>query len=169
MFLPNSKSPDKDLNLLKFEEFDVIFMHQTFAGAISESGYKLDGMSTERFEGLDAKIFSGDIHVPQQLGPITYIGAPYHINFGSQFEPRIFLADKNFNIVDDQYPTIKKHILEIKDPEEIVDVIELRAGDYVKIKLLLRRAEFVDWPKHRDTVKEVCNDAGLIVKGIDLI
>ena len=69
----------------------VLLCHQTFSGAIASNGMKMEGESQQVFEAFKGKIFSGDIHVPQQLQRVTYVGAPYRIRFNDTFEPRVLL------------------------------------------------------------------------------
>ena len=166
--LPNTKNPDVDWEGINFSGMDAVFLHQTLKGAKAESGIELDGMATDRFKGYKAKFFSGDIHVPQTIGPVTYIGAPYHIHFGDRFEPRLLIADEKFNCTDAHFPAPRKHMVEIRSPADLKKAERLRAGDWIKVRLILPRAEFVDWPKHRDDVKRSCEELDLKLHGVEL-
>ena len=168
LMLPHTKNPDEDWKDLEFVKSDAIFMHQTFKGAKAENGMALDGLSPKRFEKYRAKIFSGDIHVPQKVGPITYIGSPYHIHFGDKFKPRVLIADTDFNTTEEYYPAPRKHTVEVRDPTELKTLKTLREGDWIKVRVLLRRSEFVDWPKYRDAVRKVCEGLGLDLCGTEL-
>ena len=166
--LPNTKSPDEDWSGIYFKGFDAVFLHQTLKGAKAENGMELDGIATNRFKGYKAKFFSGDIHVPQTIGPVTYIGAPYHIHFGDSFEPRLLVADEQFNCEDAHFPAPRKHTVELRSPADLKGVKGLRNGDWIKVRLILPRAEFVDWPKHRDDVKQGCENLDLKLHGVEL-
>lgn len=168
LMLPHTKNPDEDWKGLEFVKSDAIFMHQTFKGAKAENGMELDGLSPKRFEKYRAKIFSGDIHVPQKVGPITYIGSPYHIHFGDKFKPRVLIADTDFNVTEVYYPAPRKHTVEVHDPTELKTMENLREGDWIKVRVVLRRSQFVDWSGHRDTVRGICKDLGLNLCGTEL-
>lgn len=168
LMLPHTKNPDRDWKDLEFVKSDAIFMHQTFKGARSENGMALDGLSPKRFEKYRAKIFSGDIHVPQKVGPITYIGSPYHIHFGGKFKPRILIADAEFNYEEVHFPAPRKHTVEIRNPDELEAMQSLKENDWIKVRVLLRRSEFVDWPAHRDAVRRVCKQLKLNLCGTEL-
>ncbi len=166
LFLPHSRKPGEDWGILsksKTKDLNAIFMHQTFRGAITESGYELGGISPYRFRRYECPIFSGDIHVPQQLGPITYVGCPYHIRYGDQFEPRVLLLDRKFKTQDVHFPAPRKLMLDLNHGKELYKMRrELQSGDKAKVRIYLPRSEFGSWPKHRDRVRKTA-------KGIDLI
>jgi hypothetical protein len=71
-------------------ECDLVLAHHTFAGAESESGMRLPGL---RMPLGGPPVISGDVHVPQSIGRVTYVGAPHTIDFGDAFEPRVLLVD----------------------------------------------------------------------------
>ena len=159
LFLPHSRDPGKDWSILSKPEvnnLNAIFMHQTFRGAITESGYELGGISPKRFKHFKCPVFSGDIHVQQQLGPITYVGCPYHIRYGDQFEPRLLLLDYNFETQDIHFPAPRKIALELTHGHDFgLKNYELQKGDKVKVRLYLPRNEFGNWPKHRDRIRKM--------------
>ncbi|KKL89649.1 hypothetical protein LCGC14_1912620, partial [marine sediment metagenome] len=122
LFLPHSRKPGKDWGILSKSEMgsvDIIFMHQTFRGSVSESGRVLEGISSRRFQRFECPIFSGDIHVPQQLGPITYVGCPYHIHYGDKFEPRVLLLNRRFETQDVQFPAPRKFMLDLNHGKDL--------------------------------------------------
>ena len=173
LFLPHSRDPGKDWGILSKPETDVyldaIFMHQTFRGAITESGYELGGISPKRFKRFGCPVFSGDIHVQQQLGPITYVGCPYHIRYGDQFEPRLLLLDRNFKTQGVHFPSPRKLALELTHGDELHKMRrELQKGDKVKVRLYLPRNEFGSWPKHRDHIRKTAKKIGLKLHSIIL-
>ena len=42
--------------------------------------------STTFFENCSAKVFAGDIHIPQEINSVFYIGSPYPVHFGDHFK-----------------------------------------------------------------------------------
>ncbi len=172
LFLPHTQNPGEDWSILNRSEMklvDVIFMHQTFRGSVSESGRVLEGISSRRFQRFGCPIFSGDIHVPQQLGPITYIGCPYHIHYGDKFEPRVLLLNRKFETQDVQFPAPRKFMLDLSHGRELREIRrEFRSGDRAKVRIHLPRSGFVHWPKHRDLVRKIAKKIGLQLHSVIL-
>jgi predicted phosphodiesterase len=91
LYLPHTRDHKKDWQGLSFEDRDFIFAHNTFTGA-KVNGQTLSGIPATVFPD-DACVLSGDIHEPQTLGSVTYIGSPYAVNFGDDFPFRVLLLD----------------------------------------------------------------------------
>jgi hypothetical protein len=151
------------------ESVGIIFMHQTFRGSVSESGRVLEGISSRRFQRFGCPIFSGDIHVPQQLGPITYIGCPYHIHYGDQFEPRVLLLNRKFKTQDVQFSAPRKLMLDLSHGKDLNKMRrKLQSGDRAKVRIHLPRSKFGNWPEHRDQVRKTAKKIDLILHSVIL-
>ena len=172
LFLPHTRKPGEDWGILskpEMEHVDIIFMHQTFRGSVSESGRVLEGISSRRFRRFGCPIFSGDIHVPQQLGPITYVGCPYHIHYGDKFEPRVLLLNRRFDIQDVQFPAPRKFMLDLNHGDELNKMRrKLQGGDRAKVRIHLSRSEFGSWPRHRDRVRKTAKKIGITLHSVIL-
>lgn len=146
----------------------VVMLHGCFAGAIGESGRHLSGLSLALVEKAKPKaIYAGDIHKPQRVGPLTYVGAPYHVRFGDDYIPRVLLVDDGKER-DLHFPAPRKLLLEVSDISSLPGSASA-AGDQVKIKVRLRREEATHWARHRQMVLDACKEHGLEVHGISLI
>lgn len=143
-----------------------VLLHQTIQGAIAETGSRLNGLGAAVIAAKRPKwCYSGDIHKPQQCGPVTYVGAPYHVRFGDTYTPRVLLlGDKPKDL---HYPAPQKHHLTINDADEL-PVCPVRPGDHVKITLELLRTETVEWATQRQRVLDACRDMKLEVYGVEL-
>ena len=170
LFLPHTRVPGNDWGILsKVKMIDTIFMHQTFRGSVSESGRVLEGISPKRFQRFECPIFSGDIHVPQQLGPITYVGCPYHIHYGDKFQPRLLLLDRRFKTQDVHFPAPRKLMLDLNHGDDLNKMRrKLHKGDRAKVRIHLPRSEFGRWPKHRDRVRRTAKRIGLKLHSVVL-
>lgn len=162
LLLPHTRHPKNDWNF-DLSDIEYIMMHHTFAGARASNGMPMDGLPPDFFD-TKATIYSGDIHVPQQVGPVIYCGSPYHVRFGDSYEPRVIL-DNNGKRHDLHYPAPKKHTLEIRKPERLRVLPGLSRGDQVKVRLRLRRAEFYNWSELRRQCIEICDELGLVHDG----
>lgn len=105
-FLPHEPDPTKAWDSGYFtddpESTSWYFCHQTFAGAKSESGREMAGAPHSIFP-KGARVISGDVHVPQKTGPVTYVGSPTRIDFGDVFQPRVLI------IKDDKITSVPVH------------------------------------------------------------
>jgi hypothetical protein len=146
----------------------ALMLHQTIAGAIAETGRPLTGLKASPIELLKpALCYSGDVHKPQRCGPVNYIGAPYQVRFGDDFEGRVMLVDgkKETSL---HYPCIHKWTLRIRDAEELANNPKLKAGDQVKLIIELAREEMTDWAGHKRKALDVCKELNLEVFGVDV-
>lgn len=168
LFLPHSRDPGNDWGILNtIEKPRAILMHQTFRGAISESGFELDGLSPRRFEKYQCPIYSGDIHVPQMVGPVMYVGSPYHTRYGDKFDPRLVLTDKNFLPLncDIKFPAPKKLVIEITDAKHLKSA-SFEKGDRAKVRLFLPKSLYSVWPEQRDEIRRIAEKSGLRLHSI---
>lgn len=173
--LPHTRTPEKDwedMNI-KNKGFDYIFMHQTVAGAKASNGIRLEGISNdfikEHMKG--SIVYSGDVHVPQKIGVVEYVGSPYHVRFGDNFTPRYIIIDKDKdNEPKDYFYAVapRKIKLTINNVEDL-NGYKFKSGDMVKIDLKLDKSEWVDWKNHKIEIEKWCNKCNIILKGIKVI
>jgi hypothetical protein len=146
-----------------------ICCHQTFDGAIAETGSRMAGFSGSLIAQKKPRwVYSGDIHKPQVLNfsgvSLAYIGAPWHCRYGDQYIPRVLFRDDDSE-TDLSFPAPSKLSLTIRD---ISEMPELKKGDQVKVTLELARSEAVEWKAHKQAVLDHCKNAGVEVYGIDI-
>lgn len=172
LFLPHSRQPSKDWQGVIEGRHDYIFCHQTFRGCRVENGTTMqEGLGTDFFDDYlnqypDCQVFSGDIHVPQKLGPITYAGAPYHIRFGDKYDARILLL-KDGKRINMKLKTLRKHTVTIEHPDDL-EKLDADEGDQIKVHLSLPKAELVNWQSHKRAVMDLCEKRGLMVADVRL-
>lgn len=92
LFLPHTVDWERDWKDVPMKKARRIFTHVTFQGALGENGQELEGVPIQTLPSVE--VFSGDVHVPQQLDNVTYVGAPYRIKFGDRFAPRVLILGK---------------------------------------------------------------------------
>jgi UDP-2,3-diacylglucosamine pyrophosphatase LpxH len=157
----------------KLHEFPFVFTHATFSGAKAENGTILTGVDPAVLDDYNGIVYSGDIHVPQELrgGKIIYVGAPYHTRFGDSFKPRV-LEITNRDDSDLYFPAPRKVILTITKPEHLFaeDVDQdASKGDHVKVRVLLHRAEYVKWKEYKEIVRNIAEDKGWLLFSIESV
>lgn len=149
---------------------DSFLCHQTFDGAIAETGVRLNGLSASLIELFDPPlgVYAGDVHRPQTQGLVTYIGCPYQVRFGDDFEPRCIEVSSSGVESYPWFEAPRKWSLAVRDAANIIGNEELIAGDQVKLTINVAREEAVDWQKIRAGVLAACKEKGLEVHGVKL-
>lgn len=150
LYLPHTTDYDKDWEDVSLDKRRYIFAHNTFQGADVDYGRRLDGIALSTFPP-DAHVISGDIHIPQQLGCVTYVGAPYTVDFGDDYEPRVLLLDRN------GMKTIKLHgpqkvLIEISDMK-LLDTVTLNPGDVLKVRVRIAPEDYASWAAMRREIE----------------
>jgi hypothetical protein len=165
-FLPYSKNPAKEWGASDFTHYDLLFMHQTIKGAIASNGQEMDGEVLPSFDG--PHVYSGDIHVPQVIGGLTYVGSPYHVHFGDKFKPRCILLDRQGKQSDLHFNTIQRVVVKVRGFDELRR-IRFKAGDQVKLRVELPESEAHAWARIRRQHTEWLMGQGVEVHGVELI
>ena len=173
LMLPHTTEPLKAWEQVELSKADFIFMHATVKGAVSENGQQLDGIPAGFLNtARHAKIYSGDVHVPQTVKVsgigVEYVGAPYPVKFGDAFEPRAVLL-KNFREARSlPIPAIRRLMLTVTAADKRIDLSGAREGDQVKVKVRLAPSEYGDWAGCKRRVVEACEKAEVELSGLEL-
>lgn len=166
LFLPYAKDPSPYWEEFNLSEYQLVFMHQTVSGALASNGMKMEGIKVPFARGT--KIWSGDIHVPQMIGNVEYVGSPYHVHFGDRFEPRCIMRDEDGQYYNLTYPTLSKFSTKVRSADEL-RALELVAGDQLKLKVVLAREDLGRWNEIRQSVMDEAQLLGIAVRGIELV
>ena len=168
LFLPHTRNPKEDWVFVEFTDADIVLMHATVQGSVAESGVELDGVGHGYFAGCRGQIYSGDVHVPQKVGKVTYVGAPYPVRFGDKFEGGVTLLQNGRFHSAPRFPTLRRWSLKIHSPQELQDV-EVKEGDQCKVFLELDRSEYGDWNQYKKEVMEWAAGRKVEVVGLELV
>jgi DNA repair exonuclease SbcCD nuclease subunit len=164
-YLPYSKNPAKDWAGLDFSHYRWLFLHQTIAGAVSSNGQEMEG---EDLPALNAgKVYSGDIHVPQVVKGVEYVGSPYHVHFGDSFKPRAVLLEHGGRPVDLHFETISRVSVTVTSLRQLY-ALKLRSRDQIKLTFEMSEAEKHDWQKIKRTALTYLEEQGVEVHGLKL-
>lgn len=165
LFLPSTRDHETAWKPLDFSPYFYIFCHQTFDGSLAENGMRLGGVPPSVFKGIKAKVWSGDIHTQQQVSQnIEHVGAPYRIDFGDPYTPRVVLL-KHGKAEDLHFPAVRKELLVINQIEDLN--LDLPPGSQVKVRAMVKRADHGDWPKMRRQIQEIIKAKGWDSYGIE--
>lgn len=168
LWLPHSKHPGTEWAGFDFSHFQHVFMHQTVSGSVSSNGQAMHGDDLP-LEAMRAagKVWSGDIHVPQRMGVVEYVGSPYHVHFGDAFRPRCVLLEEH-GCSDLRFRTISRVTLDLPGDWDALPA-SLRPGDQVKVRVHLKPAEVHHWQAIRRELLAELQRLQVQVHGVQLV
>lgn len=157
LFLPHTTDYKRDWRGLDLKDkgYKRIFAHNTFKGAQGQHR-ELDGLPLDLFQDTQGQVISGDVHVPHTIGPVTYVGSPYLVDFGDDFRPRALLIKPNSDPKSIAVPGPQKRLIEahVSGRKEVKWPTDgLNAGDILKVRVTLTREQYVHWPEFVRDVK----------------
>jgi len=160
LFLPHTTNWKRDWDKLRFEGRDWIFAHNTFEGADVGHGRKLSGIPTNIFP--DDNVISGDVHIPQKLGQVEYVGAPYTVDFGDDYEGRVLRLTKH-GVTSIPLTTPQKRLVEVSELKELTKVKHVKQGDILKVRYFLAADQQPRWSEIQAAIREWSEKHGYIL------
>ena len=168
LFLPHTNDYKKDWQGLKIKTYKLVFTHNTFEGALAEHGKELSGIPRTVFS-KGQTVISGDVHVPQKLGPIIYTGSPYPINFGDSPDKHMILLDEDNKISYISYDGPSKVMIDIPGLDVPMEIKGLKKGDMIKVRVRISGGELGDFQKFKEEITAQLEEIGCIVNMIQPI
>lgn len=176
-FLPHTRNHERDWKKFDFAPYKRdpergwIFCHNTFEGSDAGGGRRLRGIPTTVFPKR-ATVVSGDVHVPQINGPVVYVGAPYTINFGDAYKPRVLMlgttTGQKTQMQSIPVPGVQKRLIQMKagnyNSEKLLK--RVNKGDILKIKVKLGADDYSRWPIIQDNTREWGQRNGCVVHSV---
>ena len=165
-FLPHSRTPEADweklLPKINNPDLDFLFMHQSVIGSKVSNYHEMkEGLDPKFLKDVSATIVSGDIHVPQKLGKVIYLGTQHPVSFGDDYDPRMGVIEDNklsFILINTiKRPHIKKEVNSFDDLKK--DLQELTSNDQVRITLILEKNQLHEWAELRKQIQDYCKEA----------
>lgn len=166
LFLPHTFDPRFDWKdeIKAKANARLVFMHQTIVGSIASDGYRMEkGLAATYFNRFSGEVFSGDIHVPQTIGKVTYVGSPYSVRFNDEFEGRAIA------IRDGLY--VESHATQIPGRRtlDITDIEGISAPMHTQVKVRVHLADVEEWPTYREDIGARCKQGKLELMAIQLV
>ena len=152
--LPYSHSPISDWEGLDISSKHTIMMHQTIAGAMIECDRVLT--SAHKLPKLPTKmIFSGDVHRPQTVGDVIYVGTPHPIKFSESWANRIILIKNSdfSNPIDIWLDGMQRQILKISSFDELNE-LELPDKIQIKLQYILKSDQLGNWAVTQQKIRQ---------------
>ena len=168
LLLPFTTDPKEDWKHYRLSQYAAIFMHATIQGAVTENGEILDGMKLPILPRT-VKLYSGDIHTPQQVKNLTYVGAPHPTKFGDNYKCRMLVLDDDYEIAHEVIlSTPKKLIISISSVEELTS-IKAKLGDQVRIRFNLANKQIDNWGAMQATIEKWAKSTGVTIASTEVI
>ncbi|MCK5600734.1 metallophosphoesterase [Candidatus Pacearchaeota archaeon] len=175
VFLPHLHDPRGFKKIRRsFMDADYLFMHQSVLGSLTSSGYKLPkGMRSKFFTNNGkVKVYSGDIHLPQNVRGVEYVGSPYSIKFDDHFQGRILNLNVQTGKESWLFPNLlRRWTVEVASNvafKKKVKVLGIQPGDEVKVRLTIKDANHDDWVRESSRVKRFCKKVGIRLHTVQL-
>lgn len=154
----------------EWEKFrrNTILMHTSADNAVVENGTTLPNPDMpNKFlpTGFRGKVWSGDIHVPQCIGDIEYVGAPYHTRYGDGFTGRTIIYDTETAEVKELHfedaPRLLTARVEFPNLQQLEHFLEKQSRPHDRVKLVGRVDTSVlsqDWNQFIDDARAMAGD-----------
>lgn len=173
LLLPFTSNPREAWADIDLEAYRGIFLHQPVDGARGENGMAISGSPMPALPPSCA-VYAGDIHVPQEVRGLTYVGAPHPIKFGDSYPCRLLRLDHRFRIVKEAIlDPARKTMLDMRAETEAQLISELREGfnrrDVVKVRYHLPLDIIDTWPRIKARVTHEIAKRGVALRGIEAI
>lgn len=168
LFLPHTHDYQRDWGHLRLRRYDWVFAHNTFVGADLGHGQKATRGPPVSLFGQDAFVISGDVHIPQALGVVTYVGAPYTVDFGDDYRGRILLIDIDKGLQPIFYDGPQKRLFEIRKVSDLRRFAPT-AGDILKVRMRLTHEDYPNWQERQREVLAWGRDCGCVVHTVEVV
>lgn len=151
LLLPYSPNPTEDWKDVLEGDYNAVFMHQPVDGARLEAGTRYEGATPlPAFD--DVLVWSGDIHTPQKVGKVRYVGAPHPIKFGDHYKTRLIQLDDDFGLVTEYIiDGLRRHVFEVSSVAELAKK-DTNHGDQVKVRFSVDADKLKYWPAEREEI-----------------
>ena len=166
LILPFSSNPIRDWKDLPLENAQAFLMHQPVQGAFVDEYRKLE--KAPPLPPLPNRpIFSGDIHNPQVLNNIVYIGVPHPVHFNEDWKHRVILIkNQQYKKYQEIFlPSIRRAILDITSASELDS--SFKEGDQVRIRIKLDGKNLSSWPVEQQAVLDWAKEKGVYVASLE--
>ena len=149
---------------------DLILMHDIVRGARVANRVLDVGLNAADLVSSRRKrcILSGDIHWPQKVHGVEYVGAPYPIDFGDDYDGRVLVGFGN-KWKSVATPRFRKWMADLRSGQTLGQALpDAKSGDMVRIRVWLKRRDYDSWAAIRQSVLEEAGKMSLVVGSLEL-
>jgi hypothetical protein len=166
LWLAHSANPSADWADIRFTSYKAVFMHQTVTGVV-EKGIRLAGDPGMIELPRRLKVYSGDIHTPQTVGNVEFVGAPHPVKFGDEYRCRMLLLDDEYDIEKEIIlDPPRKLILNLSSLDDLRKY-NVRQDDQAEIRFTIDPDRIEQWPVERQAILDWAAKQGISVADIE--
>lgn len=166
LLLPHTRSYKTEWSGLSFKGYAHVFAHGTFEHASLGNGRNATGGIPLSVFPKDCSVISGDVHIPHRTRCVTYVGAPYTVDFGDDYKARCLIIDEN-GVLSHPIKGPQKRLVEFDGSTNEADEVDhLNEGDILKIRVRVQRKDADRWPEFRDKMRSWAKESGYVVHSI---
>jgi DNA repair exonuclease SbcCD nuclease subunit len=168
LLLPFSSNPVEEWKGLPFSNVKMILMHQTVEGSLSAEGRPIPSSDTMPVFPQGIPIYSGDVHRPQRVMGVEYIGVPHPVRFNETWPNRVLVVDdKDFSkFISIPLLTTHRAILDI-DSSTDLSTIQTNPGDQVRIRYKLNSEKMTQWPVEEEACRQWAMDRSIFLASLE--
>jgi hypothetical protein len=167
LYLPFTPNPVECWAGIDLKKYKLAFIHQPIKGA-DAGGHILEEGSEMPLFPRGLKVYAGDIHYPQTIGKITYVGAPHRVRFGDDHHCRFLALEADGSAKEIELRAPQKAVAEVSSLEELQQ-IGLQQGDMARIRFAISANSIEAWPVEMQAIQEWATDAGIQLASIEAI
>lgn len=171
MFLPHSTNPSgswTDYLAAQILNIDCLLLHQTVDGVIGDNGHRLSVVDFPKLPNVPT--YSGDIHRPQKVGNVVYVGSPHPVDYGDDYAHRLLVLDNKTFQVKEEIPLFppRKAIVAAHNLDELQGA-DLKTGDMVRIRYTMPSGQAEIWPAIEQDVRAWAEGKGIVVASLEAV
>ncbi len=167
LLLPFSAQPRAEWSRFRLSDYRAVFMHATVPGAVVENGQVMENPNFPLLPGR-VKFYSGDVHVPQRVRNVTYVGAPHPIRFGDSYPCRMLLLDDGFEVEREIILSGPRKLVAAVSGLDGLDALATAPGDQVKLRFALLAGSLDGWHMDDARIAEWARERGVTVAGVEV-
>lgn len=169
ILLPFHDNPEQRWADLDLSQYRAAFIHQPVDGVLGENGYAVKGSPMPLWPRR-IKVYAGDIHKPQKVGKVQYVGAPHHVKFGDDYPCRMLIVDdKTFEIEREVILSPPaKALVEITSVEQL-EAYDFGPGDQVKIRFSLPSSDLENFAADERKIAAWAEARGIRVGSLETL
>lgn len=168
LLMPYAKNAAETWGGIDLNLYQAAFMHQSVTGAtMSSSGRAYESRHAPIRFPPHLKLYSGDIHIPQTIGTLTYVGAPHHVRFGDDHLCRLLALDDNFDIVQEHaLSPPSKRVVTIDTIDDLRNA-PVKYGDKVIVRYRLPIGDVALRPQYEAAISQWASQHGITLAMVD--
>jgi hypothetical protein len=168
LFLPFTPNPIEAWKGIDFKKYRAVFLHQPIKGA-RVGGHALDDGAPMPIFPRGVKVYAGDVHYPQRIGQVTYVGAPHRVRFGDEHECRMLALGLDYSIIEEiKLDSPCKSAISITGLADL-DSMPYAKEDMLRVQYTIDAKSIESWPVELAAIKAWAAARGVRLDGVTAV